>query len=1048
MLTPTRVLRASWSSTLLLPKSPLPARPLPADQPRYLKQCTDDLYEWQRRTIPLKEYPRNKFILHDGPPYANGSLHIGHALNKILKDIICRLHVGWGYKVDYVPGWDCHGLPIELKALQQNKASDLVEDKAQLSAVAVRHVARELASRAVETQKDGFRGWGVMADWDNAWKTMDKGFEIKQLGVFREMVDKGLIYRRYKPVYWSPSSRTALAEAELEYKEDHVSTAAYVKLPIVDLSAALVHNPSVDVKDLGAVVWTTTPWTIPANRAIAVRSDLEYTIVESPNHGQLLIAQSRVSAVEKACKETFKTLVELIHGSDLIGASYRNPFTGSSSSPQRIMHADFVSAESGSGLVHLAPGHGMDDYEVCLKEGVDAFAPLDDEGRFTRLAAPDHPDLLSGKEVLNDGHQAVLQYLNDREYVLASYKYEHKYPYDWRSKQPVIIRATEQWFADVGEIRDAVLQSLEDVTFIPETGRERLVSFVKTRSEWCISRQRAWGVPIPALYETKTGKTLLSKDSVSHIMSIIAARGIDAWWTDEELDPEWTPPTLRNGDGQTAYRRGKDTMDVWFDSGTSWTQIRSPGDSQSGHFADMYIEGTDQHRGWFQSSLLTHVAHQIASGIDRKSVKAPYKTLITHGFTLDQQGRKMSKSLGNVVSPDEIMKGTLLPPVRRNKVIRETMTNTKPMYNGMGPDTLRLWVASSDYSKDVVISRPRLKAISNSLSKYRVTFKHLLGLLDDYEPSSREYYLEDLHKIDQILLLQLQGTIIKVIESCEGFEFHKAIHAVNQFVSHDLSAVYFESVKDRLYADAPESESRDKARFTLYHIFNHLTTILGPVTPLLVEEVWDYTPYEIMETVGHPLRRSWSNMNMPRRGGKDLAHLQSDSPCLFQANEAVKSAQEMARSDKKMGSSLQSFVVLAVEDLLVRHNNELLELLQEYRETLESLFVVSRLDVCAAGSVPAAVTEAEWTYNADFSVHGQKVTAYVYAPQKEKCARCWKYTASIEVEKDAMLCGRCVNVVHGLRDKIPELFENKATWDVVADAAARLRSGEDARSST
>ena len=1048
MLTPARVLRASWPSTLLLPKSPLPARALPADQPRYLKQCTDDLYQWQRRTLPLKDHLDGAFILHDGPPYANGSLHVGHALNKILKDIICRFKVGQGNRVDYVPGWDCHGLPIELKALQQNTDSGLVGDKTQLSAVAVRGVARELASRAVETQKKGFREWGIMADWDNAWTTMDKGFELKQLGVFRAMVDRGLIYRRYKPVYWSPSSRTALAEAELEYKEDHVSTAAYIKLPIVTLPSALVDNPSIDVKNLGAVIWTTTPWTIPANRAIAVRSDLEYAIAESPTYGQLLIAKSRVAAVEDACKESFETVVELIHGSDLMGASSRNPFLGSSSPPQRIIHADFVSAESGSGLVHLAPGHGMDDYEVCLKEGVEAFAPLDDEGRFTRLAAPDNPDLLTGKEVLNDGYQAVLHYLTDGGYVLASHKYKHKYPYDWRSKQPVIVRATEQWFADVGEIREAALQSLKGVIFIPETGRERLESFVKTRNEWCISRQRAWGVPIPALYETRTGTALLTKDTVSHIMSVIEVRGVNAWWTDAELDPEWTPPSLRDESGRTTYRRGKDTMDVWFDSGTSWTQIKSPNDSQSGHLANVYIEGTDQHRGWFQSSLLTHVAHQVASGVDSKSVKAPYKTLITHGFTLDQHGRKMSKSLGNVVSPGEIMNGTLLPPMKRKKVKGQVTRDSEPTYDGMGPDALRLWVASSDYTKDVVVGQLVLKAINNTLSKYRVTFKLLLGLLEDYDSRGREYYLGDLHKIDQIVLWQLRGTILKVNKQYEEFEFQKAIHAVNQFINHDLSAVYIESIKDRLYADAAESESRDKARFTLYFIFDHLTVMLAPVTPLLVEEVWDYTPKQIKNAVRHPLRRSWLDMHLPRLGGAEFEHHPSDTPYLVQANEAVKIAQEMARSDKKMGSSLQSFVVLAVEEIPTESHNLLLEKFQESRETLESLFVVSRVDVCAAGSVPAAVTGAEWAYSVDFNVRGQMVTAHVYAPQKEKCVRCWKYTASIEVEKDTMLCGRCVNVVHGLRDKTPELFENKATWDVVAAAAAQVQSRGGTRSST
>ena len=1034
MLVPTRVLRASWSSTLLLPKSTFPARALPADQLRYLKQCADDLYAWQRQSLPRRGNSKRTFVLHDGPPYANGSLHVGHALNKILKDIICRFQVSQGNRVDYVPGWDCHGLPIELKALQQNKASGLLGDKTELSAVAVRSVARELARQAVETQRKGFRGWGIMADWDNAWKSMDKEFEIKQLGVFREMVDSRLIYRRFKPVYWSPSSRTALAEAELEYKEDHVSTAAYIKFPIVTLPSILTDNLAVDVKNLSAVIWTTTPWTIPANRAIAVRSDLEYSIVESPTYGQLLIAKSRVSAVETACEQAFTCVVELIHGSDLIGATYRHSFLGSSLSPQSVLHADFVSAESGSGLVHLAPGHGMDDYEVCLKEGVEAFAPLDDEGRFTRAAVPDNPDLLAGKEVLKEGNDAILQYLTEGGYALASHKYRHKYPYDWRSKQPVIVRATEQWFADVSQIREAALQSLSEVTFIPEAGRERLESFVKTRSEWCISRQRAWGVPIPALYDRTTGKALLTKSSVSHIMSVIEARGIDAWWTDAELDPEWTPPDLRDHRGHTTYRRGKDTMDVWFDSGTSWTQIKCLKDSEQDHLADVYIEGTDQHRGWFQSSLLTNMAHQTASGVDRYSAKAPYRTLITHGFTLDQHGRKMSKSLGNVVSPEEIMNGTLLPPMKRTKVKKEATVDNKPVYDGMGPDALRLWVASSDYTKDVVIGRPVLKTINSSLSKYRVTFKLLLGLLKDHDPSQWEFHWEELHEIDQITLRQLQITYANVRKHYEEFEFHKAIHAINKFVNHDLSAVYFESIKDRLYADAAESETRNQACYSLYQIYNHLNVMLAPVTPVLIEEVWDYTPKQIQEAIDHPLRRPFmeTGVSGSLTGVDGFA---DDTPHLLAANEAVKVAQEMARSDKKMGSSLQSYVILAVEEVRSGSNNLALELFDRYREALESLFVVSRVDACAASFVPAAVTEAEWSYHAEFDVQGQKVTAHVYTPQQEKCVRCWRYAASVEVEKDVTLCGRCVSVVHGLRDKTPDLFESNATWDLVAAAA-------------
>jgi isoleucyl-tRNA synthetase len=542
-----------------------------------------------------------------------------------------------GRRIQYVPGWDCHGLPIEIKALEQHATK--AEGGGLLHAIDVRHAARDLATKTVQEQKKNFQEWAVMADWDNAWTTMDKNFEIKQLGVFQEMAKRGLIFRRYKPVYWSPSSKSALAEAELEYRDDHESTAAYVKYPMSSIPQWLV-DQGVDVKKLNALIWTTTPWTLPANRAIAVHADLDYVVLEAGSE-QLLIAESRLEHICKLCSlDLPKTGVSRFKGSLLQGATYLNMFNGLVSTPHPLILADFVSADSGSGLVHCAPGHGFDDYEVCMKHNIAAFAPVDDAGCFTDLAFPDNPKALTGKSVLGNGSLEVLKLLGDK--VLQDHKYKHKYPYDWRTKLPVIIRATEQWFAAVGSIKDDSLASLEDVKFIPPSGEARLKAFVKGRSEWCISRQRAWGVPIPALYD-ENGKAVLTERTIAHIISVIVDRGIDAWWTDAEGDRAWIAPGLEG-----SYRRGKDTMDVWFDSGSSWTQTE-------GH-ADVYCEGTDQHRGWFQSSLLTHI-----SALGRQ--EAPFRKLITHGFTLDQEGRKMSKSTGNVIAPNQIMDGSLLPLV-------------------------------------------------------------------------------------------------------------------------------------------------------------------------------------------------------------------------------------------------------------------------------------------------------------------------------------------------------------------------------------------------
>ncbi|KAJ6151715.1 hypothetical protein N7470_006843 [Penicillium chermesinum] len=564
-----RSLPKSWTSTLKLPKSTFPPRVSPADQKKYLKRCTDDLYAWQRQERPANQ----PFVLHDGPPYANGELHVGHALNKILKDIICRTQLGRGKRVRYVPGWDCHGLPIELKALQGLQDTDAKDGS--MGAAVIRKSARQLARQTVKAQMKEFRGFGVMADWDNHWKTMDKTFEMRQLGIFREMVDRGLIYRKFKPVYWSPSTGTALAEAELEYKDDHVSTAALIKYPIVDIPGHVANLPELQGKDLNAVIWTTTPWTLPANAAIAVSDSLEYSVVHSQSHGYLLVAQSRVQYLQSMLKEDLPVIVPSILGSDLAEkASYRPLFKGPEAEPQPIIGAEFVTADSGSGLVHCAPGHGMDDYEACLARGIPVFAPVNDEGKYTDKAMPEDPARLTGKAVLGEGNGAILEYVQSSGHLLAQHRYEHKYPYDWRSKQPIIIRATEQWFADVADIRGNALRALEDVRFVPETGKHRLQNFVKNRSEWCISRQRAWGVPIPALYHRVTGEAILTKESVSHIMETIEQRGIDAWWTDSADDPAWVPVSLR--EDATAYRRGTDTMDVWFDSGTSWSEIDVP----------------------------------------------------------------------------------------------------------------------------------------------------------------------------------------------------------------------------------------------------------------------------------------------------------------------------------------------------------------------------------------------------------------------------------------------------------------------------------------
>lgn len=894
-----------------------------------------------------------------------------------------------------MPGWDCHGLPIELKALEAArggggggdgekgktaKTAKNTTTNTTMTPVEIRASARDLARRTVLSQMAEFKSYAVMADWEGRWTTMDPGFEIKQLELFLGMVRRGLIYRRFKPVYWSPSSGTALAEAELEYKEDHTSTAAYVRFPIID---GIVNGAGFP---LYAVIWTTTPWTLPANRAIAVHDDLEYVVIKD-GEDHLVVGKDCLAHVSKVCFNRppgdDPAIVDTLKGADLRAFTYRNPLHGDGAAPQPIIHADFVSADSGSGLVHLAPGHGHDDYDVCKSLGLEISAPVDNRGHFTSDAYPQDPQRLLDLFVQGKGNAAVLELL--AENVLHVHKYQHKYPYDWRTKKPIIVRATAQWFADVAEIKEDALKALEDVRFIPSGGKTRLASFVKGRSEWCISRQRAWGVPIPALYDSD-GDAVMTEQSVRHIISVIRERGTDAWWSDDPADPAWIPPSLH---GKGEYRRGADTMDVWFDSGSSWTH-------EGGAQADVYLEGSDQHRGWFQSSLLTRVAAVAAAEPGRGSLVnqtvglAPFKRLITHGFTLDKNGKKMSKSLGNILTPNEIMEGTLLPPVKRKRdknAPKDETQHAGPQYDALGPDALRLWAASSDYTHDVVIGAPVLKSIHTSLIKYRTIAKMLLGSMLQSARTT------PLTATDHIAIIQLRDTMDEVGKAYKTFEFYKGFSLLNRWVNSDLSAFYLEAMKDRLYCGDGGG--------VLEPIFWGMMRMLAPITPMLVEEVWDHTPAWLKAGSVHPLRQLYSSpvIDESRLPG-DEARLREAIPVLSAVHAGIKSATELARREKAMGSSLQCSIVLHVPERSVA------ETLGRFGDELDSLFVVSTVSVNE--EPPAAPA---WRYEMEFGVPaGAKEVpckVWVLPPAAHKCPRCWRYLAP----KEDVLCGRCDKVV-------------------------------------
>ncbi|KAL8987529.1 MAG: hypothetical protein Q9177_003268 [Variospora cf. flavescens] len=1009
----SKLLPKNWKSTLCLPRTSFPARNERTDRDKYLGRCTKDLYRWQRETRTTEH--DGDFVLHDGPPFANGPLHIGHALNKILKDITCRFQLSLGKRVDFVPGWDCHGLPIEIKALEQQPARVPAGSSVLREPGEIRRIASRLAHDAFTKQRDDFQQWGIMADWDKPWKTMDQDYELRQLEIFKSMVKKGLIHRRRKPVYWSPSSRTALAEAELEYRDNHNSTAAYVKFPM-DLDVRHCRGSQLwsypqtgsGCVRVNALIWTTTPWTLPANRAIAVRSDIMYYIVNNPTHGRLLIASTAVKEVEKVLRDGFE-VIDNIMGEHLVGQKYWDPIYGAETQQRPMLNAWFVSSDIGTGLVHMAPGHGMDDYETCQQHGISAYAPVDDAGCFVANALPPWAKDLGSRPVLFEGNAWVVKVLGSCGSLVKAYDYCHKYPYDWRTDQPVIVRATEQWFADVGQIQETALKSLETVNFLPASGRARLRSFVNSRAEWCISRQRTWGVPIPALYFKDSGKAIMTSESIEHIIKVVAERGTNAWFTDVENDPGWIAPSLLDQFGTHKIRRGQDTMDVWFDSGTSWTTMLKDGDKQICAPADVYLEGTDQHRGWFQSSLLTYVAQQSIRATDQvassSAALAPFKSLITHGFVLDGEGRKMSKSIGNVISPEQIIEGTLLP--------RNAFSGG---YDVLGPDALRLWVASTDYTSDVKVNLNFLQSIQTTLKKYRITFRFTLGALQDFR-GPLTYVSNKLAVQNRMAILKLQQVHDSVRVHYSNGEYNRAVADINRYIAQDVSAFYMEAVKDALYTD--RGEARWQAQLTLLMIHQGLQTMLAPVTPLLIEEIWEHTSDYMKEAFTHPLQTQWPMQKARLDLFKD-AQLAKDLPLLDEARKAINTAQERARSAKCMGSSLECHVMLQFEKVGPGIRNAS-QCFQRYLPDLATIFVVSQVDMYV-GAMPSCIWTTEWIYSEAFEADGIGAVAHICKPSQAKCVRCWRFLAPVEARPEEAVCERCEGVLDWLRQSDPGLF--------------------------
>ncbi|XP_078444252.1 tRNA synthetase class I (I, L, M and V) family protein [Wolffia australiana] len=950
---------------------------------------------WEENQVMKRVAEKNgagTFILHDGPPYANGSLHMGHALNKILKDIINRYKLLQDYKVRFVPGWDCHGLPIELKVLQS-----MDEDaRKELTPIKLRKKAAKFARDTVVSQMKSFKRYGVWAEWDKPYLTLAPEYEAAQIEVFGQMALQGYIYRGRKPVHWSPSSRTALAEAELEYPEGHTSRSIYAILKMVqsppDSSPLLTEF----FPNLFLGIWTTTPWTIPANAAVAVNSQLTYAIVEvQPCENESTSRESKLKVGNVLKDESRKLFVvvalELVPtlqskwgvklevkktfpGSALEKCGYLHPIDGRECPV--VIGGDYITTESGTGLVHTAPGHGQEDYITGLKYSLPIISPVDDLGKFTEEAGE-----FNGLDVLSDGNVAVVKFLDEKLSLVLEESYRHKYPYDWRTKKPTIFRATEQWFASVEGFRQLALDAINEVSWIPQQAQNRITAMTSSRSDWCISRQRTWGVPIPVFYHVTSREPLLNEETISHVKSVISTKGADAWWymSTEDLLPQKYKHLA------SEYERGTDTMDVWFDSGSSWAAVL--GQTEDLTFpADLYLEGTDQHRGWFQSSLLTSVATR---------GRAPYSSVVTHGFVLDEKGMKMSKSVGNVVDPENVISGG----------------KSQKDEPGYGADVLRLWVSSVDYTGDVLIGQQILRQMSDIYRKLRGTLRYLLSNLHDWKPEHAVSY-EELPKIDKFALYQLENIVNSVKESYETYQFYKIFQIVQRFVIVDLSNFYFDIAKDRLYVGGTEGFTRRSCQTVLAAHLLKLTRILAPILPHLAEDAWQNLPFEYSLSDGSAAKfvfqSKWPNpddqwLSLP---SQDINFWRK----ILELRSEVNRVLETARAGKLIGSSLEALVHLHADDPATSSKLQELCEAKNDADALTRIFITSQVEILPSPAGSAAVPFEGELAGED----GSKIWVGVSRAVGSKCERCWNYSSKVGSFADhPTLCKRCYDIIEG-----------------------------------
>ncbi len=916
-----------YNKTLNLPQTDFPMRAgLPTTEPVMLQK-------WEENEIYNKLMQKNEgkplYVLHDGPPYANGNIHLGTALNKVLKDIIVRYKNMSGFKSPFIPGWDTHGLPTELKA----RAKAGVGNSSTISDVELRKLCREFTLGYLNDQRNQFKRLGVMAEWDNPYITLKPEFEAKQIEVFADMACKGYIYKGLKPVYWCSDCKTALAEAEIEYAEDPCHS-IYVKFKVTD-DLGKFSAMGVDPSKCYFVIWTTTTWTLPANVAICVGPSFDYVLVKNGEEIYIMAEELYKDAMSVA-EITDYEVVGTVKGSELELIKTAHPFIDRES---LVIVGDHVTLESGTGCVHTAPGHGVDDYNVCRNyPQIPIIVPVDADGYLTEEAG-----MFAGLSTA-DANKPIAEHLDKINALFALKKIIHQYPHCWRCKNPVLFRATDQWFCSVDAFKDEAVNAINEVEWIPAWGKDRITSMVRERKDWCISRQRKWGVPIPIFFCKDCGEPYIDRDAMMAVADLFREKGSDAWY---ELSAAEILPTgtVCKKCGCTEFEKEKDIMDVWFDSGSSHTAVLKQRDNLKWP-ADLYLEGADQYRGWFQSSLLTSVA---------TNGKAPYKTVLTHGWVVDGEGRKMSKSLGNGIDPQEVV-------------------------DKYGADVLRLWVASSDYHADIRISDNILKQLSEAYRKIRNTARYILGNLYDFNPDTDMVDLNELMPIDKWAISKLNDLIKRVKAGYDAFEFHQVYHGIHNFCVVDMSNFYLDVLKNRLYIENANSKERRAAQTAMYLILEAMTKMISPILAYTSDEIWKYMPHD-----SNADRECVLFNQMPNEINLAVdAQFTQTWDKIHELRDTVKKSIETVVKDKIVKASLDCKVELAC-------GGETYNFVKSIENELKDVLIVSQV----------VVTD-----------NNGELTVSVSKADGEKCERCWSYSTTVGADADhPTLCSHCANVL-------------------------------------